>query len=248
MSKKKYVDKVYRLTRGHAPLSLMIPARSTRRTPLLYFDEEKGENRELRYAKNQRSVFVDEQDGNILMEAIVFEDGFLSVPKNNQVLQKFLELHPLNGRKFEEVDTEREARQEMEDLNLEVDALIEARNLTVSQMETVGRILFDEDVSLVTTAELKRDILIFARKYPDTFLNAVNDPDLKLNSKVKLFFDKGLLSFRPKKREIYFSLASNRKKMASVPFGEDHVSFLSAYFQSDEGIDTLKYLENNLDE
>jgi len=42
--------RVYKLTRNKRPLSFIIPSRNTRKQPLLWFDEEKGYNRELRYA------------------------------------------------------------------------------------------------------------------------------------------------------------------------------------------------------
>ena len=97
--------------------------------PLLYFDEETGINRPLRYARNQNSPFQDEQDDNAILEPIVFEDGFLFVPKNNQVLQKFLSSHPANGSIFVEINKKKEAQDVVDNLNAEVDALIEARQL-----------------------------------------------------------------------------------------------------------------------
>ena len=84
---QQYVDKTYRLTRDAAPLTFMLPVRNSRRSPLLWFDETKGTNRALRYGANQKSPFEDEQDGNVIIEPIVFEDGFLTVPRTNQVLQ-----------------------------------------------------------------------------------------------------------------------------------------------------------------
>ena len=48
---------------------------------MFWFDPIKGYNRELRYATNQKSVFVDEQEGPVTLEHIVFEDGTLYVPK-----------------------------------------------------------------------------------------------------------------------------------------------------------------------
>ena len=95
---KTLVDKVYKLTRNSVPLSFMLPTRNSRRYPLLWFDEEAGANRVLRYARNQRSPFEDEQDGNAVMEPIIFEDGFLRVSRTNPVLQEFLYYHPLNGK------------------------------------------------------------------------------------------------------------------------------------------------------
>jgi len=103
-TKVVFADKQYKLTRDVAPLSFMLPTRHSRRFPLLHFDENEGINRELRYARNQKSPFVDEQDGNAILEPVIFEDGFLFVKKENQVLQQFLHYHPLNGTKFVEVD------------------------------------------------------------------------------------------------------------------------------------------------
>ena len=45
-------DRVYRLKVG-SPLSWTIQTKHTRKKPLLYFDEELGYNREIRYATNQ---------------------------------------------------------------------------------------------------------------------------------------------------------------------------------------------------
>ncbi len=69
MKKTEYVDKTYKLMRNAAPLSFMLPVRNSRRSPLLYFDEEKGINRALRYGTNQSSPFEDEQDGNVIRPA-----------------------------------------------------------------------------------------------------------------------------------------------------------------------------------
>ncbi|MGY8867778.1 MAG: hypothetical protein ACKVJK_19405, partial [Methylophagaceae bacterium] len=104
-----YVDKTYKLTRETAPLSLILASRHTQRFPLLHFDEETGTNKALRYARNQNSPFQEDQDNNAILEPIVFENGFLSVPKNNQVLQKFLHFHPGNGRVYVEVNKAKEA-------------------------------------------------------------------------------------------------------------------------------------------
>ena len=107
-SSPKFVNKTYKLTREVAPLSLILASRHTNRVPLLYFDEETGINRPLRYARNQNSPFQDEQDDNAILEPIVFEDGFLFVPKTNQILQKFLALHPANGSIFVEINKKKE--------------------------------------------------------------------------------------------------------------------------------------------
>ena len=246
MTKVNPVDKLYKLKNGN-PLSYTLASRNHPRFPLMWFDENNNVNRALRYASNQKSPFEDEQDGNAIIEPIIFEDGFLRVPKNNPVLQKFLHYHPLNGIIFVEVDKEKEAAEEVNDLNLEVEALVEARQLSIEQIETLTRVMFGKDPSTISTAELKRDILVFAKTDPREFLNILNDPELKFQAKVRMFFENRLLVFRNNDKEIWFNTSTNKKKMTSVPYGQEPYEIAAGFLQSDDGIDALKMLENNLD-
>tara|TARA_R100000664_G_C2724385_1_gene116785 strand:- start:47 stop:790 length:744 start_codon:yes stop_codon:yes gene_type:complete len=240
----KYVDKVYKLTRNEAPLSYLLPTRHTNRFPLLEFNEETGSNRELRYARNQKSIYVDEQDGNAIIEPIIFEDGFLRVRKNNQVLQQFLDAHPLKGKRFEEVNYEKNASEEVEVLTAQVDALIEARKMTIDQMEEIHRVLYSSDTNKLSSAELKRDILLFAKNEPVDFLNIISDPLIKLQSQVQKFFNEGILAQKGSK--VHFNTKSNKKRMLSIPNGEDVNLTVASYLQSDDGIEALKLLEKTL--
>jgi len=241
------VDKVYKLTRNAAPLSFMLATKHTRRFPLLHFDEETETNRELRYAKNQKSPFVDEQDGNAIIEPVIFEDGFLRVPKSNQILQKFLHVHPHNGVKFKELDKAKDAQEIIETINIELDAMIEARSLSLLQLETLTRVLFSKDPSTISTDEMKRDILVYAKREPVEFMNAINDPVLKLNSTVHKLFEEGLIKYRNKNKEVWYNTSTNKTRICTIPFGEDPLYILSSFFQSDDGIEALKFLENLLE-
>jgi len=239
-------DKVYKLVKNSAPLSYMLPTRHTAQFPLLYFDEETGVNRALRYARNQKSPFEDEQDGNVVLEPIIFEDGFLTVPRTNPVLQQFLFYHPSNGMAFQEVNEERDATAEVDRLNAEVDALLAARDLKVEQVEMISRVLFNRDVTKVSTSELRRDILVYAKNRPEEFLDIVNDPTLKLQATVSLLFEKGFLAFRKNQKEVWFNTNTNKTKMLNVPYGEDPMFIVSSFLQSDEGIENYKLLEKLL--
>lgn len=236
------VDKVYRLKIGN-PLSYTLASRNHPRFPLMWFDEKNNINRALRYATNQKSPFEDEQDGNAIVEPIIFEDGFLRVPKNNPALQLFLYYHPLNGTIFSEVDKEKDAVAEVNDLNLEIEALIEARQLSIDQIETLTRVMFGKDPSTVSTAELRRDILVFAKNDPEEFLKILNDPELRYQAKIRTFFENKLLVLRNNDKEVWYNTGTNRKKMLSVPYGEDPYEMVAGFLQSDEGIDSLKMLE-----
>lgn len=238
------VDKVYKLTRNAAPLSFMLATRHTRRFPLLWVDPETGINRELRYARNQSSPFVDEQDDNAIIEPVIFEDGFLRVTKNNQVLQRFLDVHPHNGVKFKELDNAKDAQQVLENINIELDAMIEARSLSISQLETLTRVLFQKDPSRISTDEMKRDILVYAKREPEDFMSIINDPVLKLQATVHKLFEQGLIKYRNKNKEVWFSTKTNKTRLCVIPFGEDPIYIVSSYFQSDDGIEALKVLEN----
>jgi len=213
----------------------------------MYFDEASNTNRALRYARNQKSPFEDEQDGNAILDPVIFIDGMLQVPRTNPVLQAFLSYHPLNGKRFVEVDDEKDAAQVVENLNLEVDALIEARSLDLDMVESVSRVLFGNDVSKMSTAELKRDILVYAKREPSDFLNVLNDPMLKLQSKVHSFFENNLLTFRKNRKEVWYNTSSNKTRMLVVPYGEDPYYLVSSFLSSDDGIESLKLLEKMLD-
>lgn len=239
------IDKVYKLKIG-TPLSYTLASRNHPRFPLMWYDEKNNINRSLRYSTNQKSPFEDEQDGNAIIEPIIFEDGFLRVPKNNPVLQEFLHYHPFNDIIFSEVNKEKDAAIEVDDLNLEIEALVEARQLSLDQIETLTRVMFGKDPSTVSTAELKRDILVFAKRDPKEFLNILNDPELKFQAKIRLFFENKLLILRNGEKEVWFNTATNKKKMLSVPFGEDPYEMVAHYLQSDDGIDSLKMLDATL--
>jgi len=226
-----FVDKSYKLTRDKAPLSYTIPTRNTKRSSLLHFDTKTGQNRSMRYAKNQKSIFEDEQDGNILLEPIIFEDGFLRVPKENQILQKFLAFHPLSGQTFIEVDKEKDASL--------------AKDLDVEMLETIARVVIGLRVDSLTSAELKRDVRMFAKRYPDEFIESLNDPLLKLQNKCATFLNEGLLIIKNQK-DVYYNIKGNKNKLLTVPYGEDPLFILASFLQSDEGLEVLKILESKL--
>jgi hypothetical protein len=189
---------------------------------------------------------VDEQDGNAILEPIVFEDGMLVVEKANQVLQKFLYYHPSRDRVFEEVDNERDASEDVEILEMELNAQIVAKELSFEKLLSVSRILLGGSVDRLSTPELKRDILLFAKYNPEDFLEVVNDPDLEFGDEVRQFFEDKLLSLRNNNKDVYFNLKGNKKKMLTVPFGEDPYHVVGSYLKTDDGIDIYQGLSKLL--
>lgn len=241
-------DRVYTLVGKKTPLAMYIASRHSNRKSLLYYDPTKGplgENRELRYAKNQKSPFVDEQDGTAIVEPIVFEDGTLRVPKTNPVLQEFLYYSPDNiangGGIFEEFDPSVSAAKKVASLDLELDAAIKARELDLNTMLAVGRIYLNGNVDKMSVEELKRDIRLFAKSSPQEFLDAVADPDLNINNIASRAFSEGYVQLRGGK-DIFYNLKENKKKILTLPFGEDAVDKLSTWLHTDEGQEFYKFL------
>jgi len=238
-------DRIYYLTTQEKPLVYTVAGRHSRKRPLMFFDEATGEQRELRYATNQNSCFVDEQKGQVTLGRIVFRNGNLSVPKSQQNLQKLLSLyHPLRGMYFEEYDAVEEAGLDNEYLNLEVDALVAARELSVDEAEAVLRVEYGSKVSDMSSKEIKRDILLFARRKPGLFLNLMQDDNVHLRNFGVKAVDAGIIKLAADNRS--FVWASNGRKLMTVPFEEHPYSALAAWFKTDEGLEVVKGIEKRL--
>jgi len=252
MSTKKHVlepkERIYVLKSTKTPLTYFLASKDTPRKRLLYYDEETNTNRALRYARNSNTPFQDEQGDNVIIEPVVFEDGILRVPKSNPVLQEFLYYHPGHGTEFYEFDKEKDAQQEIKNMHDELDAQLIAREMEFEELEPIARLLLGGSVDSMKTSEIRRDMMLYAKRYPQDFMEAINDPTVKVTSFAARALSDGYLSFRNNKKEIYYNLKDNKKKLLTVPFGEDPVYLLSAYLQSDEGLDLYKLLENKFSE
>ena len=146
-------DRQYYLRGDKNPLSYVLTSKSSPKKPLLWFDEEKGYNREIRYASNQKSCFIDEQDGNAILSHIIFEDGVLYVPKSDQPLQKLLSLyHPKKGYVYEERDDIAEAKEDLVSIEVEMEALNTAMSIDVDQAEAILRVELGSAVDDMSSA------------------------------------------------------------------------------------------------
>ena len=233
-------DRMYRLTGEKKPLSRMIRSAS-----IYYFDEEKGYERELKYCQNQKTVFVDEMQGDQRMEHIIFRSGMLVVEKEKTVLQKFLSLyHPQRDVVFYEEKLAKKASNELEIIELEIDALTAARNLDIDMAEAVMRVEVGSKVSKMSSKELKRDLLIFAKKNPVLFLELANDENVVLRNFGIKATEMGILKLSSDQRT--FMWGSNSRKLMNVPFEEHPYSALAAWFKTDEGMEIFSNIEKRL--
>ena len=232
-------DRTYQLLRGLSPLTYTVKSRG-----VYYFDEEKGYERELKYTENQITPFVDEFKGDARLAHITFEDGVLFVPKEKQTLQKFLKYSPDNGRVWEEYDPVKEATDDLVDIEMEIEALNAAKTLDIEHAEAVLRVEEGNKVSEMTSKEIKRDVLLFARKNPSLFLDLVQDENVELRNFGIKAVEARILKLSSDNRSILW--ASNDRKVMAVPFDENPYSALAAYFKTDDGIEIYKNIEKRL--
>ena len=71
----------------------------------------------------------------------------------------------------------------------------------------------------------------------------LNDPELRLQNIAAKAYQDGFFVLKNNRRDIYFNLPDNKKKLMGVPFNEDPIKLLVSYLQSDDGIDLYKMLE-----
>tara|TARA_R110002020_G_scaffold102293_2_gene240358 strand:- start:296 stop:1129 length:834 start_codon:yes stop_codon:yes gene_type:complete len=233
-------DRQYYLRGNLSPLSCSIKS-----SDIYWFDEEKGYEREIKITSNQRTPFVDEMKGDQRLEHVIFRNGVLNVPKSKVILQKILSIyHPDKGRKFHEKDYQKEAVSEIDLLETEIAALNAAQNLDIDMAEAVMRVEFGSKVSEMSSKELKRDLLLYAKKNPVLFLELVNDENVQLRNFGIKATEMGIIKLSQDQRA--FSWGSNDRKLMTVPFDEHPYSALAAWFKTDEGMEIYQNIEKRL--
>jgi len=233
-------DRIYYLLRNRKPLSYSIKS-----SDIHWFDEEKGYERELKYTSNQRTPFVDEMVGDQRLEHIVFRNGYLMVPREKTVLQKLLSLyHPHKDVLFYEYKAEEEAKTEVEILESEIEALIAAKNMDIDMAEAIMRAEIGSEVSSLSSKELKRDLLVFAKKNPFLFLELALDENVQLRNFGIKATELGIIKLSGDQRT--FLWGSNDRKLMNVPFDEHPYSALAAWFKTDEGMEIYTNIEKRL--
>ena len=233
-------DRVYYLKQNRSSLSY-----SMKSSGIYYFDEEKGYERELKYCENQRTVFVDEMQGDQRLAHIMFRNGALYVPREKVTLQKLLSLyHPMRDKLFYEHKPQEIAATELDYLEFEADALVLARTLDIDKMEAIMRVELGSKVAEMSSKELKRDCLLFAKKNPILFIELVQDENVELRNFGIKAVVAGILKLSVDQR--YFMWGSNDRKIMTVPFDEHPYSALAAWFKTDEGMEIYSNIEKQL--
>ena len=238
-------DRRYYLLQDKEPFTYTLNSKNSNRHSLLWFDEKTGEQKELRYATNQNSPFVSDQKGEVTLGHIIFEDGVLAVPKQKQNLQKLLSLyHPKKGAIYTEWEADVVAEDELDDINLELDAMIAAKEMDIDHAEAVLRVELGSKVSSLSSKELRRDLLLMAKRNPGAFIAIAGDENVGLRNIGIRAVEQHVIKIAQDQRTFHWG--SNDRKLMTVPFDENPYSALAAWFKTDKGVEVFKTIKKKL--
>ena len=183
--------------------------------------------------------------GDIRPGHVWFRDGALYVPKNNVTLQKFLSLyHPYRDKKYFEVNNQAVAEDQVDTILLEIEALNLAQKLDIEQAEAIMRVQKGSEVNKMSSKELMRDLLVFARNNPVLMLELASDDNVQLRNVGIKAVEAKIINLSQDQRT--FTWGSNDRKLLNVPFDENPYSALAAWFKTDEGVEIYSQVEKKL--
>ena len=230
-------DRLYTLKSGKKPLTYTLQSKHSSRKQLLWFDPEKGYQRELRYSTNQRSPLSDEQVGLVTLGRIML--------KEDVCLQKLLSLyHPGKDSIYEEYNPVQVSINETAQIELEIEALLIAKQMDINEAEAVLRVEQGSAVDKLSSSELKRDLLIFAKRNPALFIELANDDNVELRNIGIKATQAGIIQLSKDQRT--FTYGDNQRKLMTVPFDEHPYSALAAWFKTDEGMEVLNHITKKM--
>jgi hypothetical protein len=127
---------------------------------------------------------------------------------------------------------------------MEIEALNAALNLDIDTAEAVMRVELGSKVSDMSSKELKRDLLVFAKNNPALFLELATDENIQLRNFGIKATEMGILKLSQDQRT--FTWGSTDRKLMNVPFDEHPYSALAAWFKTDEGMEIYTNIEKRL--
>ena len=228
--------RTYVLTGEAAPPLRQIRTKHLYDNHLLWFDEESGTNKELRYAANVQSPFVDEQpEKGVRIEHIFFKEGYLFTDREQVIMQQFLEIHPDNGKIFVELKPEADAEEEVIDFEKRADAYEVVKGLDLDGILSVMFSEIGDEVFKTSTKELKRDVYVIADEDPKFLVDLVEKESTMLKWIARKAVKFGILTLSGDKRIVKWGKGT--KKICSIPVDKNTYAGIADFFMTDDGIE-----------
>jgi len=103
------------------------------------------------------------------------------------------------------------------------------------------RVEIGSKVDTMSSKELRRDLLLFARSEPELFLDLASDDNVPLRNFAIKAVEFGIIKLAHDQRT--FTWASNGRKLMTVPFDEHPYSAMASFFKTDEGLEIYRSIE-----
>ena len=147
---------------------------------------------------------------------------------------------------YEEHQPQKIAADEIDVLEQQVEALVAARNVDIDLAEAIMRVEIGSKVSNLSSKELRRDLLVFARNNPKLFLELADDENVMLRNFGIKAVEEGILRLSSDQRN--FLWGSNGRKLMVIPFDEHPYTALAHWFKTDEGMEIYSNIEKRLNQ
>jgi hypothetical protein len=217
------------------------------------FDPKTNQNRIIRYAQGQQSIYKDEQPEKVVLGDVVFQNGSLIVPHTNPILLKFLELSNYNqsnpsrikGKKvvFKLLDPEADARVQVETEIDQIKAANAVIQMDFTDLKAYARVL---GVNINNGgAMIRHDMIVLAKKDPYAFMAGIDDPLIK---RQQVLLDG--MTFKIIKlsgRSVSWLHGDTESLIVPIPIGERGVEWFAAWTMSDkDGEEVYKEIEKKV--
>ncbi len=134
-----------------------------------------------------------------------------------------------------------EAEDQFDYLEVEIEAMNMAYEMDVDHAEAILRVEVGSSVSKLSSKELRRDLLLFAKRNPSLFIDLAEDENVQLRNFAIRAVEEKIISITPDNRS--FTWSSNNRKLMNVPFDENPYSAMAAWFKTDEGLEVYRSIE-----
>lgn len=226
----------------------------------LLAEDSKGKERAMRYCANQASIWIYQQNEFAKLESLYLMNGFMTVQAENKKLINFLDIHPLNGVKFEKIDLKANAEKKLvnEEIVIQIKAELLAKSKQKNGEVMLGSLLvvksknFDADkVSYLSGPEIRAALYDLAMKSPEKFTNTdmtkvtcLTDPSfLKLDLLLRAY-SAGIISTNLAGSKVMWG---NGEPLQEVTTGVEWKTYMVDYFGTEEGTKVMNTIATEME-
>ena len=123
-------------------------------------------------------------------------------------------------------------------------ALNLAYEMDIDKSEAILRTEIGSEVNRLSSKELKRDILLFAKRNPLLFISLSEDENVELRNFAIVAREQNIITLDADQRT--FKWAANGRKLMTTPFDESPYSAMASWFKTDEGLEVYKSIEKKM--